>query len=273
MTRSSPMTGFPLRTRLLPALLAALTAGCALTEPVVRPEQALPAQWSGTCPGGRRTATPLHDTWWQDFGSARLDAFVTEALAAAPDLRIQAERVVQAELALRQAGASLLPSLDVSAGSSTRAMSTAMNRARPASASAPATRSTSGAASPPASTPAAPARGHPLRLRRRPPVDQRQREPRLVPGPGAAGAPGHRAPEPRHRRARAARGAGALRQRCGLGARSEPAAHHGAQPAPGHRAARGATAPDAQRARHPAWAQPAGRTSPTARAASSASPP
>lgn len=112
-------SGFPLRTRLLPALLAALTAGCALTEPVVRPEQALPAQWAEPARAAE-PATPLHDTWWQDFGSARLDAFVTEALATTPDLRIQAERVVQAELALRQAGASLLPSLDVSGGSSTR---------------------------------------------------------------------------------------------------------------------------------------------------------
>lgn len=112
-------SGFPLRTRLLPALLAALTAGCALTEPVVRPEQALPAQWAEPARAAE-PATPLHDTWWQDFGSARLDAFVTEALATTPDLRIQAERVVQAELALRQAGASLLPSLDVSGGSSAR---------------------------------------------------------------------------------------------------------------------------------------------------------
>lgn len=112
-------SGFPLRTRLLPALLAALTAGCALTEPVVRPEQALPAQWAEPARAAE-PATPPHDTWWQDFGSARLDAFVTEALATTPDLRIQAERVVQAELALRQAGASLLPSLDVSGGSSTR---------------------------------------------------------------------------------------------------------------------------------------------------------
>ena len=112
-------SGFPLRTRLLPALLAALTAGCALTEPVVRPEQALPAQWAEPARAAE-PATPPHDTWWQDFGSARLDAFVTEALATTPDLRIQAERVVQAELALRQAGASLLPSLDVSGGSSAR---------------------------------------------------------------------------------------------------------------------------------------------------------
>jgi NodT family efflux transporter outer membrane factor (OMF) lipoprotein len=109
----------PLRPRLLPALLLALATGCALTEPIVRPEQPLPAQWVEAARATEPTA-PLHDTWWQDFGSAQLDAFVTEALATAPDLRIQAERVIQAELALRQAGASLLPSLNLSGGSSTR---------------------------------------------------------------------------------------------------------------------------------------------------------
>lgn len=109
-----------LRTRLLPAvLLLALTAGCAFTEPVVRPALDLPAQWTET--GDAATpAAPIHDAWWQDFGSAPLDAVVAEALAAAPDLRIQAERVVQAELALRQAGASLFPALNVGGGSGTR---------------------------------------------------------------------------------------------------------------------------------------------------------
>ena len=88
------------RTRLLPAtLLLALTAGCAFTEPVVRPELELPAQWAE---GASTVAAPIHDTWWQDFGSARLDALIDEALRSAPDLRIQGERVVQAELALRQ---------------------------------------------------------------------------------------------------------------------------------------------------------------------------
>ncbi len=109
-----------LRTRLLPAvLLLALSAGCALTEPVVRPDLDLPAQWAEAA-GAPAATAPVHDTWWRDFGSARLDALVAEALATAPDLRIQAERVVQAELALRQTGASLFPALDLSAGSGAR---------------------------------------------------------------------------------------------------------------------------------------------------------
>ena len=107
-------------TRLLPGfLLLALTAGCALTEPVVRPELALPAQWAEAEAAGM-AAAPIRDTWWQDFGSAQLDALVDEALRSAPDLRIQGERVVQAELALRQAGASLFPALNLSGGSGSR---------------------------------------------------------------------------------------------------------------------------------------------------------
>ena len=65
-------------------------------------------------------SAPLPDAWWQAFGSPQLDALIAEAMATAPDLRIQAERVVQAELALRQAGASLLPGLNLSSGSGTR---------------------------------------------------------------------------------------------------------------------------------------------------------
>ncbi|MFP5402708.1 MAG: efflux transporter outer membrane subunit [Gammaproteobacteria bacterium] len=107
-----------LRTRLPTAtLLLVFVAGCALTEPVVRPEQPLPAQWAEAAPAA---TIAIHDSWWRDFGSPQLDALVAEATTAAPDLRIQAERVVQAELALRQAGASLLPSLNVSGDSGTR---------------------------------------------------------------------------------------------------------------------------------------------------------
>lgn len=107
-------------TRLLPGfLLLALTAGCALTEPVVRPEFELPAQWAEAEAAGM-AAAPIRDTWWQDFGSPQLDALVDEALRSAPDLRIQGERVVQAELALRQAGASLFPALNLSGSSGSR---------------------------------------------------------------------------------------------------------------------------------------------------------
>jgi NodT family efflux transporter outer membrane factor (OMF) lipoprotein len=102
---------------LLAVLLVAALAGCAIKEPIVRPDQTLPATWAET---PAMAGAPLPDTWWQALGSPQLDALIAEAMAAAPDLRIQGERVVQAELALRQAGASLFPGLNLSSGSGTR---------------------------------------------------------------------------------------------------------------------------------------------------------
>lgn len=107
-----------LRLPVLPALAALLLAGCALTEPVARPELVLPVAWSEAVD----PAAPALDdrAWWRAFGSPRLDALVAEAMVASPDLRIQAERVIQAELLLRRAGASLFPTLDLGGDSGSR---------------------------------------------------------------------------------------------------------------------------------------------------------
>ncbi|WP_418647306.1 efflux transporter outer membrane subunit [Thauera butanivorans] len=108
----------PSRLRHLAAAAALiLLAGCAITEPVVSPELELPAAWSEAPALPASAQADISSTWWQRFGSPQLDALVAEAMLSAPDLLIQAERVVQAELALRQAGASLLPSLSLSGGS------------------------------------------------------------------------------------------------------------------------------------------------------------
>ena len=101
----------------LASLLAALTTACAITEPIARPDQPLPAAWLET---STTTPAPIPEAWWEAFGSPQLDALIAEARSAAPDLRIQGERVVQAELALRQAGAALFPALNLSGGGGTR---------------------------------------------------------------------------------------------------------------------------------------------------------
>lgn len=99
-------------------LLAAL-AGCAITEPRTVPAVALPAAWDEAA-----TLTADADLegvparWWPAFGSPTLDALIDEGLGGSSDLRIGAERVTQAELALRQAGISRLPTLGASLGSS-----------------------------------------------------------------------------------------------------------------------------------------------------------
>jgi NodT family efflux transporter outer membrane factor (OMF) lipoprotein len=95
----------PVVRALLATAAALLVAGCALTEPATRPALALPARWTEAAP----PAAPPGAGWWRDFASARLEALIDEALAGSTDLRIAAERVRQAEIQLRAAGASLLP--------------------------------------------------------------------------------------------------------------------------------------------------------------------
>lgn len=98
--------------RVLPALL--LTA-CAITEPGGRPAIAWPAGYDEPALPG--AAAPAAD-WWRGFGSAQLSALVAQAGEGSLDLRIAAERVRQAELALQVSQASLWP--QASLGGTTR---------------------------------------------------------------------------------------------------------------------------------------------------------
>jgi outer membrane protein, multidrug efflux system len=104
-----------LRIAAWPLVLFLALAGCAIQGPATRPEVAMPAAW--TTPATE--AASMEGSWWRSFGAAPLLDLIDEALAANPDLAQTAERVVQAELSLRTAGASLFPS--VSAGASTSA--------------------------------------------------------------------------------------------------------------------------------------------------------
>ncbi|MEG1832609.1 MAG: efflux transporter outer membrane subunit [Burkholderiaceae bacterium] len=93
---------------LIPALAAAVLAGCA-TNPPPRPADPLPASY-GKPETGAAAATDSR--WWLAFGEARLDALIEQALANSSDLAIAITRVERADAVLREAGASLLPSLD-----------------------------------------------------------------------------------------------------------------------------------------------------------------
>lgn len=108
----------PPRRRLLPALAAAAlcVAGCATPIDATRPGLDLPAAWSEPAPAGQM---PQAD-WWQGFGSAELAGLVAQAMEGNTELAVAAERVLQAELALRNAGTSLLPTVSGSAGASQR---------------------------------------------------------------------------------------------------------------------------------------------------------
>lgn len=100
-----------------PALLCTVlfVTACSFTDPITRPDIALSEQWLEATPT-TDAAIPSAE-WWRSFESSRLDALIAEAFEGNPDLRAQGERVIQAELALRVANASLFPSLNLSANS------------------------------------------------------------------------------------------------------------------------------------------------------------
>jgi len=103
---------FP-RCALVAAVLA--LAGCAVQEPRTVVQQPLPTAWAGAASTAEAT---VPQEWWRGFGSARLPSLVEEALAGSGDLRTAAERVRQADIALRNAGAAQLPGVSASAGTS-----------------------------------------------------------------------------------------------------------------------------------------------------------
>src|SRR4051812_11928260 len=98
------------------AVALALT-GCSMTSPMLKPDVATPTAWNE---GAAKTGTAVSPDWWNAYGSPELQSLVERALAGSPDLAIATERVRQAEAQVRIAGASLFPTLDLGAGSSTR---------------------------------------------------------------------------------------------------------------------------------------------------------
>lgn len=106
----------PLR-RSASALLLALLAGCATPPPEApRSTPALPAMFSEAASG----MDAVQPDWWNSFAAPELAALVEQAVAGNADLTIAAERVRQAELAMRNAGASLFPSLSGGVSTSDR---------------------------------------------------------------------------------------------------------------------------------------------------------
>lgn len=106
------------RTSQVAGLVAMLTllASCAQSP---RPHAApvnLPPAWAAQVPEGHWP----EPRWWTGFQARELDSLVEAALADSPDVRIAEQRVRQAELAVQQAGASLFPSLGLSASTGSR---------------------------------------------------------------------------------------------------------------------------------------------------------
>ncbi len=99
--------------------IALLLAGCATTDTIERPQLPMPENWAEAVDA---QAAAAGAGWWRHFNSAQLEALVEEALQASPDLAATAEKVVQTEWQVRQSGASLFPSLNLS-GSTGRSRS------------------------------------------------------------------------------------------------------------------------------------------------------
>lgn len=111
------------------ALLLTLAA-CATGPQYQRPEISTPAAYkeaapsaagldghaSGTWQAARPADDALRGEWWKIFNDPTLDALETQALQANQDLHAAAARLAQARALVRDARASLAPSLDVGAG-------------------------------------------------------------------------------------------------------------------------------------------------------------
>ena len=103
-----------LRSTALAFLGAGLVAGCALPLKHPGAELDLPASWDEAAVAAPAEKAMDAD-WWRSFSAAELEALVAEALSGSPDLAVATERVLQAEIAVRSAGASLFPTLDLNA--------------------------------------------------------------------------------------------------------------------------------------------------------------
>ncbi|WP_338641803.1 TolC family protein [Burkholderia pyrrocinia] len=98
------------------AVVATLSAGCAVGPDYVRPHVAMPERFQGqTAVEQRHTAAQSElATWWTGFDDPQLTRFVTLALQQNLDLAQAAARVAQARAGLGAANAALLPSGSVS---------------------------------------------------------------------------------------------------------------------------------------------------------------
>ena len=114
----------PLMTgRALALIAAVLAAACTTVGPdYTRPAEALPAAF----PEAKDSSPPaIGGEWWKLYADARLDELVASALARNADVRVAVARIEELDANLREAGAVLLPEIDLGAtGSRQRFSST-----------------------------------------------------------------------------------------------------------------------------------------------------
>ncbi|HHL4083586.1 TPA: RND transporter, partial [Burkholderia sola] len=100
--------------RLVPALAALAIAGCAPFGPQRPAARITPVEQldAGAAIRAADAGSPtVAERWWTAFGDAQLDRLVDDALAGAPTLQAQRERVAQALADADVENAALLPQL------------------------------------------------------------------------------------------------------------------------------------------------------------------
>jgi NodT family efflux transporter outer membrane factor (OMF) lipoprotein len=101
--------------RLIPFLLPALLAGCAVGPDYHPPTTAAPARWASPLAGGETNLPPTDASWWKSFHDAELDSLIARAAQSNLNLRAAVARVREARAAARVVSADLSPSLDTAA--------------------------------------------------------------------------------------------------------------------------------------------------------------
>lgn len=102
----------------LPVAMAFLFLGCGGIKRDYQPVKAAPPEsWLETNTSSHKTdpSWPADD-WWTHFGSTQLTSLIAEAKSANDDIKMTVERIRQADMHARVAGAALLPVVDGSTG-------------------------------------------------------------------------------------------------------------------------------------------------------------
>lgn len=93
---------------------ALFLSGCAAVPDLgPRPTPRAAASIESTETLGHGDAQWPADGWWKAYGDPQLDQLMAEGLAASPDIAVASARFRQAAAAAQQAGAALLPSVDL----------------------------------------------------------------------------------------------------------------------------------------------------------------
>lgn len=101
--------------RFLPLPPAVMLAGCMLVGGAYQqPDSVVPDAWYYSVRNDLHSGRSSLETWWERFNDPTLNRLVDRAQSSNPDLKIAAERVVEAWAARNVARSALFPSIDAS---------------------------------------------------------------------------------------------------------------------------------------------------------------